>query len=187
MKRLVRPSTAFLLLALAFAPESAPASENGRTCDGEQVVVTQMGLTIPQIAREISLRCDPEFGLHLGEGRLFLPGGDVDVALLAFRRGSDLIVRLRDTFGEFGLPEMKFIWMPLKGLPMEQRDFAVYRSLPEDRKFGRRMPRHPINPVFRLREPVPGKIRVSVVNLNPSPSPTPRLFLDRFLERLLEQ
>ncbi len=115
-----------------------------------------------------------------------MPGGDADVALLAFRRGSDLIVRLRDTTGEFGLPEKKFIRMPLKGLPMEQRDFAVYRSLPEDRKFGRGPPPLAINPVFRLREPVPGKIRVSVVNLNPPPSPAPRLFLDR-LRELFEQ
>ena len=186
MKRLARPLTAFLLVALAFAPEPAPASEKGRACDGEQVVVTQLGRAIPQIAREISLRCDPEVGVHLGEGRLFLPGGDADVALLAFRRGSDLIVRLRDTTSDFGLREKKFIWMPLKGLPMEQRDFAVYRSLPEDRKFGWGTPRHLINPVFRLRERVPGKIRVSVVNVNPSPNPTPRLFLDRLLE-LFEQ
>lgn len=187
MKRLVRPFTAFMLLALVFAPEPAPASENGRACDGEQVVVTQMGLAIPQIAREIVLRCDPEVGVHLGEGRLFLRSGDVDVALLAFRRGSDLIVRLRDTASDFGLREKKFIRMPLKGLPMEQRDFAVYRALPEDRKFGSGTPGYAINPVFRLREHVPGKIRVSVVNLNPSPNPVPRLFLDRFLERFREQ
>ena len=182
MKRLARPLTTFMLVALAFAPEPAPASEKGRTCDGEQVVVTQMGPTIPRIAREILLRCDPEFGLHLGEGRLFLPGGDVDVALLAIRRGSDLLIRLRDTTSGFGPHEKKFIRMPLKGLPMEQRDFVLYRSLPEDRKFGRETPPHPINPVFRLREPVPGKIRVSVVNLNPSPNPVPGLFLDRLLE-----
>ena len=183
MKRLVRPSTAFMLVALAFAPEPAPASEKGRTCDGEQVVVTQMGLTVPQIAREILLRCDPEVGVHLS---LFLPSGDADVALLAFRRGSDLIVRLRDTTSDFGPRQKKFIRMPLKGLPMEQRDFAVYRSLPEDRKFGRGTPPLVVNPIFRLREPVPGKIRVSVVSLNPSPNPTPRLFLDRLL-KLLEQ
>ena len=174
MKRLVRPLTAFMLVALAFAPEPAPASEKGRTCDNEQVVVTQMGLAIPRIAREISLRCDPEVGVHLGEGRLFLPGGDADVALLAFRRGSDLIIRLRDTTSDFGLREKKFIRMPLKGLPMEQRDFAVYRALREDRNFGRETFPHAINPVFRFRERVPGKIRVSVVNLNLPPNPIPR-------------
>lgn len=187
MKRLVRPLTAFILVALAFAPEPAPASEKGRTCDGEQVVVTQMGVAIPQIVREILLRCDPELGVHLGEGRLFLPSGDVDVALLAFRRGSNLFVRLRDTTGEFGLPELKFIWMPLKGLPMEQRDFSVYRALPEDRKFGSGMLPRATKPIFRLRERVPGKIRVSVVDLNLPPNPTPRLFLDRLLDRFLEK
>ncbi len=87
MKRLVRPLTAFMLVALAFAPEPAPASEKGRKCDGEQVVVTQMGLTIPRIVREVSLRCDPEVGLHVGEAgcscrvemrmSLFWPSGAV--------------------------------------------------------------------------------------------------------------